>query len=166
MKNRIFMYLFIFSVLLIVFQYVNSKNIYEANTKKIDSYKTKIDTYKDSLAVLKDDVFKYSEFSLGFSEEAQTYIELKGYKVNDVIAMIEDELYELNLRKGEHPLIPYASMNNGKLIINSIRVLNHKWIITNFSDGDLWGELLLKYEITEDKALKFDLIESFLYPVD
>ena len=27
MKNRIFMYLFLFSVLLIVFQYVNSKNI-------------------------------------------------------------------------------------------------------------------------------------------
>ena len=51
-------------------------------------------------------------------------------------------------------------MNNGKLIINSIRVLNHKWIITNFSDGDLWGELLLKYEITEDKALKFDLVND------
>ncbi len=42
MKSRIFMYLFIFSVLLIIFQYVNSKNI-------IDKYEK--DSYRVSLTV-------------------------------------------------------------------------------------------------------------------
>ena len=166
MKNRIFMYLFIFSVLLIVFQYVNAKNIHEDSTKKIEYYKEKIPIYKDSIVTLQDQVFGLSEFSLANSEEALTYLEQRGFNANDFIALIEDNLYELNLQKGnEHPLIPYASMNGGKMLINSIRLLNHKWIITNFSDGKYWGEMFLEYEITEQEELKFRLVKSFLYPV-
>jgi hypothetical protein len=55
-------------------------------------------------------------------------------------------------------------MTGGKMLINSIRLLNHKWIIANFSDGKYWGELFMTYEITEDEQLKFNVIESFLYP--
>ncbi len=49
MKNKIFMYLFIFSVLLILFQYVNSKNV-------LDKYETDIRSYKENNAILKDSV--------------------------------------------------------------------------------------------------------------
>ena len=43
-------------------------------------------------------------------------------------------------------------------------MLNHKWIITDFSDGDNWGELLLTYEINDKRELKFKVVESLLYP--
>jgi len=54
----------------------------------------------------------------------------------------------------------------GDFKINKIKVLNHKWIIADFSDGEFWGEIFLTYEITEDRQVKFNLVESFLYPFD
>ncbi|MFD2823672.1 hydrolase [Lacinutrix iliipiscaria] len=167
MKNKIFMYLFIFAALLIVFQYVNSKNIHEANAAKIEDYKSKIVKYKDSVRDIGDRAFGLSEFTLGYSEEALNYIEKRGYESDQVIALIEETLYELNLRAEPHPLIPYAPMTeNGKMIVNAVRVLNHKWVITNFNDGEYWGELFLKYNIEANGEITFELIDSFLYPTN
>lgn len=165
MKNRIFMYLFIFTLLLVVFQYVNSKNIIESYDEKYEKSQEKYLIYQDTISNLRDDVLTLSEFKLDQTEAALTYFENRGFNVSELIPFIKDELYELNLLEGEeHPLIPYASMTGGKMLINSIRLLNHKWIIANFSDGKYWGELFMTYEITENEQLKFKVIDSFLYP--
>lgn len=167
MKTRIFMYLFIFSVLLIIFQYVNSKNILDNYEERLVKKESKMEKYADTINNLRDRILTLSEFSINDSEQAMSYFEARGYSVDELIPFIIDELYELNALKGdEHPLIPYASMTGGKMLVNSVRVLNHKWIIANFSDGKYWGELLLKYELTDDEQLKFNLAESFLYPID
>ncbi|MCX7549749.1 hydrolase [Xanthomarina sp. F2636L] len=164
MKTKIFMYLFIFTLLLVVFQYVNSKNILDAYNVKYERILGQKESYKDTISELRDQVLTLSEFKLDQTEAAMSYFEEQGYNVAELIPFIKDEIYELNLLKTEeHPLIPYASMTEGKMLINSIRILNHKWIITNFSDGKYWGELLLYYEITENDELKFKLIDSFLY---
>jgi hypothetical protein len=161
------MYLFIFALLLVVFQYVNSKNILEDYENKIVKKEAKFVKYADTINNLRDQVLTLSEFSIEESEPALSYFEELGYKVDKLIPFIKDELYELNLVKGEeHPLIPYPSLSGGKMLIDSIRVLNHKWIITNFSDGKYWGELFLTYEITEDEQLTFKLVESFIYPIE
>lgn len=166
MKNRIFMYLFIFSVLVILFQYVNSKNLLDNYETRMNNKEETMQKYADTISNLRDQVLTLSEFSINESESAMSYFEERGYRVNELIPFIIDELYELNAQKGEeHPLIPYASMTGGKMLINSVRVLNHKWIIANFSDGKYWGELFLTYELTDDEQLKFKLVESFLYPV-
>lgn len=165
MKNKIFMYLFIFSVLLILFQYVNSKNVLDKYETDIRSIKEANAILKDSVAILEDRVLDLSYFNLERNEDALSYFENQGYDVSTLIPFIKDELYTLNEVKGEHPLIPYASSEGRKLIINNIKLLNHKWIITDFSDGEFWGELFLTYEINEAKELKFKLIESFLYPL-
>jgi len=52
------------------------------------------------------------------------------------------------------------------MLINTVKLLNHKWIIADFSDGDFWGELFIAYEINENSELKFSLIDSFLYPTN
>ncbi|MDO6596831.1 hydrolase [Oceanihabitans sp. 2_MG-2023] len=167
MKNKIFMYLFIFTALLVVFQYVNSKNVFEADKVQLDGYVKKIEKYKDSITVLGDKAFQYSEFSLGYSEEALNYIEKRGYESDQLIALIEESLYELNLKTEPNPLIPYAAMSpGGKMIINAVRVLNHKWVICNFNDGEYWGELFLKYTIGENRELTFEIVDSFLYPTN
>ena len=83
-----------------------------------------------------------------------------------MIPFIKDELYKLNTVKGEHPIIPYGSSEGRKMLINTVKMLNHKWIVADFSDGEFWGEIFLTYEITQDRNLKFQLIESFLYPFD
>ncbi|WP_445957740.1 hydrolase [Yeosuana sp.] len=164
MKRQIFIYLFIFSTLIILFQYVNSKRLFEIQNKKIDNFETRIETYQDSLASLQDEVLNVSHFNLERNEEAITYFENKGYDVNTLIPFIKDEIYKLNEVSGEHPLIPYAASSGRKMMINTVKLLNHKWIIADFSDGEFWGELFLTYEITENKELKFNVVESFLYP--
>jgi hypothetical protein len=159
------MYLFVFALLLVVFQYVNSKNILDSYDSKYEKSLEKIEVYQDTISNLRDQVLSLSEFKLDQTEAALTYFEERGFNVEELIPFIKDEIYELNLLEGEeHPLIPYASMTGGKMLINSIRLLNHKWIIANFSDGKYWGELFMTYEITEDEQLKFKVIESFLYP--
>ncbi|APY12428.1 hydrolase [Seonamhaeicola sp. S2-3] len=164
MKQRIFIYLFIFSILLVLFQYVNSKRVFEDLNKKLIKKEAKLKTYKDSLDVLEDAFLEVSHFNLDRNEDAISYFERDGYKIDELIPFIKDELYKLNEVKREHPLIPYGSSEGRKMMINTVKMLNHKWIIADFSDGEFWGEIFLTYEITKDKELKFNMVESFLYP--
>tara|TARA_R110000868_G_scaffold173153_2_gene409196 strand:- start:5547 stop:5957 length:411 start_codon:yes stop_codon:yes gene_type:complete len=133
---------------------------------KIGDYKIQTQKYKDSILVLQDDILNSSHFNLDRNEDAISYFENDGYDISELIPFIKDQLYTLNEVKGEHPIIPYASSEGRRMLINTVKMLNHKWIIADFSDGEFWGEIFLTYEITEDKELKFNLVESFLYPFD
>ena len=164
MKQRIFMYLFVFSVLLILFQYVNAKRVFEDINNKLDRYKEKSEKYKDSLASMQDEVLNLSHFNLNRNEDAISYFENDCYNVDELIPFIKYELYKLNEAKGDHPIVTYAASEGRKMLINTVKMLNHKWIIADFSDGEYWGEIFITYYITEDKELKFNLVESFLYP--
>ncbi|MFH6769219.1 hydrolase [Gaetbulibacter aquiaggeris] len=166
MKQRIFIYLFIFSVLIILFQYVTSKRIMESQDQKLRSSEARLAIYKDSIATLEDDILNLSHFNLERNEDAISYFENKGYKVTELIPYIKDHIYELNEVKGEHPLVSYASSSGRKMMINTVKLLNHKWIIADFSDGEFWGELFMTYELTESNELNFNVVESFLYPLN
>lgn len=159
------MYLFIFAVLLILFQFINSKNVLETYETDITELKETNRMLKDSVESMDDKILDLSYFNLDRNEDALTYFENQGYETNSLIPFIKDELYTLNEIRGEHPLIPYASSEGRKMIINNVKLLNHKWIIADFSDGEFWGEIFLTYELIEGKELKFRLVESFLYPL-
>ena len=164
MKSRIFMYLFIFSLLLILFQFMNSKSIIEDYDKKLTKVEERETVYKDSIKKLEDQNFELMRFSLEFNDDAMSYFEDQGYKISELVPFIKDELYKLNVYEGDdHPLVPYASMTGNKMMINSIKLLNHRWIITDFSDGKYWGEMLLTYEITDKQELKFKLLDYLMY---
>ena len=62
MKNRIFMYLFLFSVLLIVFQYVNSKNIIDKYEKDIQTFKANITELEQKSNELEEQNFELNHF--------------------------------------------------------------------------------------------------------
>ncbi|WP_439151111.1 hydrolase [Winogradskyella sp.] len=165
MKSKIFMYLFIFSILLIIFQYVNSKNIIDKYEKDISIYKTKLAETKKTITTLEDEMFELNYFNINGNEDALTYFEAQGYDTEQLIPAIIDGLYDMNNYEGEdHPIVPYVSMTDSKLLINKIRVLNHKWIVANFTDGEFWGEIFLTYSIDENNDLKYKLVEYFLYP--
>lgn len=160
------MYLFVFSILLILFQYVNSTRVFKTLDRKLEGYKSQANRYKDSVVVLQNENLELSHFNFERNEDAITYFENQGYKVDALALLIKDELYKLNEAKGDHPLIPYVSEEGNRMMINTIKLLNHKWIIADFSDGHYWGELFITYYITENKELKFNLVESFLYPTN
>ena len=41
-------------------------------------------------------------------------------------------------------------------MINKIRLLNHKWILTDFTDGKYWGELLISYTVNDLNNIEFE----------
>ena len=164
MKSKIYLYLFVFTLLLVLFMYVNSKSILEKYEKDITTAKERVERYKDSITVLQDENSDLLYFNLEHNEDALTYFENERIDISSLIPFLKDELYKLNEVKGEHPLVPYVSMTDGKIMINNIKFLNHKWIIADFSDGKYWGELFLTYEISNDNQLTYKLVEHFLYP--
>ncbi|WP_229720484.1 hydrolase [Winogradskyella helgolandensis] len=165
MKNKILMYLFIFSVLLIVFQYVNSKNIIDKYEEDIVKIKDKVVEKDKAIKALEEQNFELSYFNIDRNEDALTYFEALGYDTEQLIPAIIDGLYNMNDYEGEdHPIVPYVSMTDSKLVINKVRVMNHKWIVANFTDGEFWGEIFVTYSIDENNDLKYKLVEYFLYP--
>lgn len=165
MKQKIFLYLFVFTLLLVLFQFVNTKN-------RIESYELQVLSLKDRITFLEKEVDSLEEvnndlkyFTIEEKEDALTYFERQGYNVEKLIPFIKDELYKLNVYEGdEHPLVPYASMTGNKMLINKVSIVNHKWILTDFTDGQHWGELFLTYEITDAGELKFKTVEYLIYP--
>jgi len=167
MKNKIFMYLFIFTLLILLFQFVNSKNIYDDSNAKVADTKAQISLYKDSIVKLKDRNFELSQFNLENNDASISYLEQQGLDYRTMIPLINDKLHDLNAYEGEeHPLIPYVSMNGGKVLINTVKILNHQWIIADYTDGQISGELLIKYDVNDKRELNFRLLESFIYPLN
>ena len=82
--------------------------------------------------------------------------------LDDPSQYIQDKLLETNEKPGDNPLIPYEGMESD-FKINKIKVLNHKWILADFSDGKYWGDLIIKYELKDDLSVDFTLAEHLLY---
>jgi hypothetical protein len=143
---------------------VNSKNILESYEKKIVKLEIKEQAYKDSIVLLQEDNFELLYFNIKNNDDALTYFENDGLDITTIEQLITDALYTTNEYKGEdHPLIPYASMTDNKMIINTLRIINHKWVIANYTDGKYWGEIFLKYEIDKENKVSFNLVEYLLY---
>jgi hypothetical protein len=51
-----------------------------------------------------------------------------------------------------------------KFIINKIKILNHRWIIADYSDGQYWGDVVLKYFVEKDGKITFQIMDTFIYP--
>ena len=83
--------------------------------------------------------------------------------IDNPTELITSAILETNTVKGQHPLIRFSPKNN-RFQTNKIKILNHKWVICDFSDGVLWGELLLRYHINDDKKVEFIVLDDLLYP--
>ena len=156
------MYLFLFAALWIVFQYANSKKVYEDQEKQIATAQKRLEKARDSVTLYKTKLDEATYFTLDGNDNAYTYFENEGYSVAELRPFIEDQIYAQNTPEG-NVLIPFEGYGR-PFQINKVRVLNHKWLIADFSDGKTWGELLVRYDITEDNALSFNTVESLVYP--
>ena len=119
MKSRIFMYLFIFSALLIIFQYVNSKSIIDKYEKDIKTFKSKIVENEKSIANLEEENFDLNYFNIDRNDNALDYFIAQGYNADELITAITEGLYNMNNYEGDdHPIVPYVSLKLELLTIN------------------------------------------------
>jgi len=160
MKNKIFLYLFVFAALIGLYLFVSSGNIVKEKSARIESLETDNASLQDSIKSLTLKMLEMEYFSLDSNDDAFAYYEHLNLK--NTSGYIADKLLETNESKGDNPLVPYEGMD-GDFKINKIKVLNHKWIIADFSDGKYWGDLLIKYELKDDLGVDFSLLDHLLY---
>ncbi len=160
MKSRIFLYLFVFSALICLYLAISSSRKVKSSDMQLNNMKEKIDRLNDSLQDARLDVLDMQYFSLANNDDALVYYD--HLRLEDPSRYIADKLLETNEKKGDNPLIPYEGMENS-FKINKIKILNHKWIIADFSDGKYWGELLINYELKDDLSVAFTLTDHLLY---
>ena len=64
MKNKITLYLFVFTALVLVFQLINSKKILDDQGKRLVKLKADNNSYKATVSNLQDQLEEVSDFSL------------------------------------------------------------------------------------------------------
>lgn len=113
----------------------------------------------DSIRKLTDERDEALNFSLETNELSQQYFE--DLKILNPSQIVINALMETNIKE-KNPYI--KSESNGRFLINKIRILNEKWVICEFSDGELWGDLLLEYHIDGNQKPIFKTLNEVIHP--
>lgn len=164
MKKSLLIYLIILVVLMNVFtfMYFSKQRDFEQEHSK----KTEL-RLKDSLVSITKKLDEASYFSLAKNENAQNYFNPentnKTINIKKLIPIVTEKLLDLNSNPKGNPFIGQDQIGANKFIINKVQILNHRWIIADFSDGEYWGEVLLKYFINEDESVSFETVQSFIH---
>jgi hypothetical protein len=161
MKKNLYLYLFVFSALLFLFQWVSGSRQFSAMDKEIKSQKEKIVQLQDSLERVSEDLSEVKYFTLDNNEEALTYFD--ELSLSDPSGLVRDQLMDTNAQAGSNPIVPFQGMA-GDFKINRVQVINHKFILADFSDGTFWGDMLVRYAIDNEKKVSFEVIDQILYP--
>ncbi len=160
MKSRIYLYLFIFAALIALYLAVSGNKRANGNEGRIQQLESTVENLRDSLQGSQLRVLDMQYFSLENNDDALAYYD--HLNLEDPSRYISDKLLETNEKRGDNPLIPYEGMESD-FKLNKIKILNHKWIVVDFSDGKYWGELLLGYELKDDLSVDFTLKDHLLY---
>ena len=162
MKRNIFLYLFLFTALWIVYQYVHNKKFYESQQKIMTKLEVKHQTAIDSIGVLQERLEEAAYFGLRTNANAYEYYENDTIDIDFVTQQVTDGIIGKNTASG-NDFIPYEG-DERPFQVNQVHLLNHRWIIADFSDGNTWGELLIEYFINDDNSIDYRVVESLLYP--
>ena len=159
MQNKILIYVLTFMSLTLIFLSINYTKISNLNESNSRILKKKIDTLEKRYIELdkkyRDEIY----FTLSDNQEALSYF--KDIDVDSLVSYIRDELYEKNFNKDSDTFIPISNTKN-KYLINKVKILNHKWIIADFSNRSKWGEMWIEYYFNENKV-EFHVKDILLY---
>ena len=157
MKKSLLLYGSVFSILINIFQIVNASNILKRSEEVSTISKKELKKAKDSIATLLEN----DTFSLANNENAQVYY--FEYDLKALQNKVKDDLNAFNADKKGNKYVSYDQIGDNPFLINNIKILNHRWIIANFSDGKVWGEVLIKYFHNVDKPTEFETVETLIY---
>lgn len=158
--KRIFLYLFIFSVLINVFTYMyfTKKAKFESDREhKKEQKATEKQAVIDSL---ERKIFDMSHYTLSGNYSAQDYIE--NYLLNYDIEKVRDSILNMNFGKGGNKLVGY-DFPEDPIIISRLEFMNHRWILADFDNSKLGGQILLRYYLNEDGTFEMETIDRAVY---
>ena len=164
MKRSFLLYAFILLVLVNVFTYSFLSNEVKFEQNRFEKTTKKL---RDSLNSVTTKLNDANYFSLEKNENAQNYFDSavanKRIAYEKLIPIVTEKLMDLNANPKGNPYVGQDQIGVNKFVINKVKILNHRWIIADYSDGKMWGEVLLKYFLNEDESISFEVIQSLLY---
>ena len=156
--------MFIFAVLFNVFTYMFFNKQSTFQEKRYHDMSVKM---RDSINLLKGSPVEDDYFDLERNQKAQNYFDSEDpAKVVDYVKLIpfvKDQLLNYNDSPKGNPYTGQDQITQQKFIINKIKILNHRWIIADYSDGEYWGEAMIKYFLNDDGTISFETFQSILY---
>ncbi|RXR23385.1 hypothetical protein [Flavobacterium stagni] len=159
MARQLYLYLFIITALLASFTYVYySKQLKFEKDSKTQMLKSK----SDSIVQLTNQLDESNAFSLLKNEYAQNYF--VNFDVKQLEPSIREQLIAFNDSPAGNVYTGQEKLGEQKFIINKMKVLNHRWIIANYSDGTYWGEAMIKYFVDDKGKATFQTMDTFIYP--
>ena len=162
MRKQLLIYLVIFLILSNTFTYMYYKKNGEFLAKRETSIAIK--KVKDSLD---SKLFMANLFSLEHNQMALDYFENKTtgdyLEANQVRDMVQNSLYEYNENKNVNQLIDIENMSEKPFLFDTFRLINHRWMVADFTDGTYSGEVFLKYFIEKDNSVSFEQVQTVLF---
>lgn len=160
MKQSLLLYGLITAVLLNLFTYM----FYKGEVKHEQDNYARLDK---KLTEVQTKLSDADYFSLSNNQNAQEYFDNDDVsKIVDYVQLIPNvtnKLIDFNDDPKGNKYTGQEQLGANKFIINKIKILNHRWIIADYSDGKLWGECLIKYFVNEDKSVEFETFQSLIY---
>ena len=167
MKKSLFLYLFILSSLINVFtyKYFTSKEESQIKSESNSSTSKKSKDQQVNIGENKDD---NTNFSLLTNPRAQHYLSTEN-NIKDFPVFFEKVKQALiNSKKVQKEIVEINKKNKPgatKFSIVNVRLLNHSWLIADYTSGGKFGEVLLSYVINGDNSISFEIIKTVVYPV-
>lgn len=159
MKRQLYLYLFILTALVAAFTYMYFSKAIAFEKKKNES---ELKYLKDSISGISNNLADANRFSLENNDYAKEYF--VDYDLNKLIPKIKEALLAYNDDPKGNVYTGQETLGEQKFIINKIKILNHRWIIADYSDGQYWGDVVLKYFVEKDGKITFQLMDTFIYP--
>lgn len=164
MKKSLFIYLFILGLLFNIFTFMYFSKQLAFEKGKYDKLERKNEKKWNAI---QSKLVENSYFSLENNDNAQNYFNpdnaTKTIQIDKLISVVTESLLDLNSNPKGNPFTGQDQLGANKFIINKVKIINHRWIIADYSDGEFWGEVLLKYFINDDETVSFEVIQSLLY---
>ena len=159
MRKKIIQYLLIFISLIALYLFVSDMNKSEAFAASQERMSKRVDTLKDSIAQLVVEQTDNAYFSLAVNRDAQQAH--SDFSPEELQNIIEDYILLSNDNPKGNPLL---SSLGSDWIINKIHVVNHQWILTDFTNGTQWGDALFLYQVKANSKPRLRLLNHVMYP--
>lgn len=156
--------MFILAVLMNVFTYAYFSKKVAFTEGRYENIKEKLG---DSLIQTQGELLDLKKFTLDGNFEAQYYFE--NLNTNDDAGLkalknkVETALMAYNLEEEGNPYTGYPVLEGSKFEMEKILILNHRWILGDYSNGIYKGQVLLKYFIDTNEAVSFEMVQTYLY---
>jgi len=159
MRNKIIQYLLIFISLIALYLFVSDMNKSEAFAASQERMSKRVDTLKDSIAQLVVEQTDNAYFSLAINHDAQQAH--PDFSPEELQNILEEHVLSTNDNPNGNPLL---SALGSDWIINKIHVVNHQWILADFTNGTQWGDALIVYQIKSNAKPHLRLLNHVMYP--